>query len=562
MGQQTSRIRAAMVGIAAAGPKRRMLTAPAAGMAPPMKRGSTLCTLACALEYTQIRNQSSLATYLTGDAGLAEPEIVAGCIHHSYYEARGMDDETMECIKRRLTPAQQMRRIFTLREHQASPDWELENNFRACSCNSLIAMLPNDVRVESMFECRYGPPCLGRGHIIALDKDKVVESVDGWISYCRQHNLPTWACNVAHSSTNRGTSFHCDQGDVEWVADKIKVPTDSPLAIADFVVPTNFGSVGQGSGQRQMTGNGTIHTPPVDLSPEKLQLAELHNDGVGNNGRMYATTVVHSEVLDMDITVHIPLVRRGILPLQRLTPAARARKMADIRALVDEIRRPGAATYSNGTPKMKRTDPTIRADAWQVTPKAMELAKKVMWADGPGNTGFLFGRGSVTDRNEVLEVAKRLHGYLFDPHNGRAKKLGENMLRDLRADADEHNVPWEKVTPQLIRAAWAGRHVAQPNDLESFLFPDRAVIATAPMPEMNRSTTITPVFADGEVEGFGGATNFILERLHEMGTCRGCQFNWGGDDGEVPDAPPALQNNIWSELWFHSSNMWNLQRRN
>ena len=49
--------------------------------------------------------------------------------------------------------------------------------------------------------------------------------------------------------------------------------------------------------------------------------------------------------------------------------------------------------------------------------------------------------------------------------------------------------------------------------------------------------------------------------LKASGGGRGCQLNWGGDDGEVPDAPPALQNGIWSELWFHSSNIWNLQQR-
>ena len=139
--------------------------------------------------------------------------------------------------------------------------------------------------------------------------------------------------------------------------------------------------------------------------------------------------------------------------------------------------------------------------------------------------------------------------------------MAENMLRDLRADADDHSVPWERVTPGLIRAAWRGRHMPQPDDLESFLFPDRAVVATAPVPEMNYVPSMADAFIESEVDGFGGATSFILERLHEMGTSRGCQLNWGGDDGEVPDAPPALQNGIWSELWFHSSNIWNLQQR-
>ena len=105
MGQQTSRIRAAMVSIATAS-KRRTLTAPAAGMAPPMVRGSTQCTLADALAYSQAKYEASLGAYLTGDAGLAGPEIVAGGIDPSYYEARGMDDETMDVIRRRLTPAQ------------------------------------------------------------------------------------------------------------------------------------------------------------------------------------------------------------------------------------------------------------------------------------------------------------------------------------------------------------------------------------------------------------------------------------------------------------------------
>ena len=57
----------------------------------------------------------------------------------------------------------------------------------------------------------------------------------------------------------------------------------------------------------------------VDLNPEKLQLAELHNDGAGKGGRMYATTVVHSRVLGLDVTVHLPLLRSAIHPLQRLT---------------------------------------------------------------------------------------------------------------------------------------------------------------------------------------------------------------------------------------------------
>ena len=76
-----------------------------------------------------------------------------------------------------------------------------------------------------------------------------------------------------------------------------------------------------------------------------------------------------------------------------------------------------------------------------------------------------------------------------------------------------------------------------------------------------RTPSSTLLFTMRMNDAFGGATSFILERLHEMGTGRGCQLNWGGDDGEVPDAPPALQNGIWSELWFHSSNIWNLQQR-
>ena len=243
MGQQTSRIRAALFGVAAAGSKRRMLTAPSAGMAPPMPQGSTQCTLADALAWSQAKNEASVDAYLTGDAGLAGPEIVAGCIHHSYYAARGMDDETMECIKRRLTPAQQMERIFTLREYQDSSAWCIEDNFRACSCNSLLAMLANDARVESMCECRYGPPCTGRGHIIALDKERVVETVDGWISFCQQWNLPTWACNGKFFTASSGNRVaYYDQGDIAWAAATIDVPADSPLAVADVVVPRSYGA--------------------------------------------------------------------------------------------------------------------------------------------------------------------------------------------------------------------------------------------------------------------------------------------------------------------------------
>ena len=120
----------------------------------------------------------------------------------------------------------------------------------------------------------------------------------------------------------------------------------------------------------------------------------------------------------------------------------------------------------------------------------------------------------------MKKVARTLYEYLFAP-NAKAVELAENMLRDLRADADEHNVPWEKVTPGLIRAAWRGRLVPQPDDLESFLFPDRAVVATAPMPEMERKPGMWTAFTAEEVDGFGGATSFILERLHEMGTSRG-----------------------------------------
>lgn len=313
--------------------------------------------------------------------------------------------------------------------------------------------------------------------------------------------------------------------------------------------------------RRSRRGFARRHSTQVDLHPEKLQLAELHNDGAGNGGRMYATTVVHSKVLDMDITVHLPVVRKGILPLQRLTPAGRAKKLAACRALVDEIRVPGGATFrlpSGGFRPL--TKHGVQLDAWEVTPKAMELSKQVLWSDNRGYTGFVFITGRVTDPKRVKQVAQTLYDYLFAP-DAKAVALGENMLRDLRADAADHNVPWERVTPGLIRAAWAGRHMPQPDDLESFLFPDNAVVATAPMPEMERAPGMGTAFTDDEVKRFGGATSFILERLHEMGTCRGCQLNWGGDDGEVPDAPPALQNSIWSELWFHSSNIWNLQQR-
>lgn len=129
-----------------------------------------------------------------------------------------------------------------MREHQASSAWNIEDNFRSCSCNSLLAMLANEARVESMCECRYGPPCTGRGHIIALDKGKVVETVDSWISFCQQHNLPTWAHNggLVTSCTGREIRYY-DQGDIVWAAAKIDVPVDSPLAVADVVVPRNFG---------------------------------------------------------------------------------------------------------------------------------------------------------------------------------------------------------------------------------------------------------------------------------------------------------------------------------
>ena len=203
----------------------------------------------------------------------------------------------------------------------------------------------------------------------------------------------------------------------------------------------------------------------------------------------------------------------------------------------------------------------VRCDAWEVTPEAMELSTKVMWgSEEEGYTGFMFIEGNVRDPKRVKKAAKLLYDYLFAP-DAKAVTMAENMLRDLLADADEHGVPREKVTPELIRLAWLGRHVLQPDDLESFLFPDRAVVATAPMPEMVRKPSMATAFTAEEVDGFGGATSFILERLHEMGTSSGCKMNWGGDDGEVPDAPPALQNSIWSELWFHSSNMWHAQQR-
>ena len=244
MGQQSSRIFAAVVAVAARPSQRRMLAAPAAGMAPPMERASTQCTLAAALEFTQIKEararKASLAAYLTGEDNLGlipavppEPPIVAGCIDPSYYEARGMDDETMDVIRRRLTPAQQMRRIFTLREHQASSAYRIEDDFRACSCNSLFVMLAEDARAESMLECRYGPSCTGRSHIIALDKDKVVETVDGWITYCLERQLPPWA--------HRPSGARWEQGDIKWAAAKIDVPADSPLAVADVVVLRSFG---------------------------------------------------------------------------------------------------------------------------------------------------------------------------------------------------------------------------------------------------------------------------------------------------------------------------------
>lgn len=255
-----------MVSIAAAS-KRRTLTAPAAGMAPPMVRGSTQCTLADALAFSQAKNEASLGAYLTGDAGLAGPEIVAGCIGSSYYETRGFNKKTMDGIRRRLTPAQQMERIFTLREHQASSAWRIEDNFCACSCNSLLAMLANEARVESMCECRYGPPCTGRNHIIALDKDKVVETVDSWISFCQQNNLPTWATNGTYVTTCTGRQIaYYHQGDIAWAAAKIDVPADSPLAAADVVVPQSFGGPGGDAFGVSRTHGACIQEAPVSDS--------------------------------------------------------------------------------------------------------------------------------------------------------------------------------------------------------------------------------------------------------------------------------------------------------
>ena len=107
--------------------------------------------------------------------------------------------------------------------------------------------------------------------------------------------------------------------------------------------------------RRSRRGFARRHSTQVDLHPEKLQLAELHNDGAGSNGRMYATTVVHSKVLDMDITVHLPVQRRGIYPLQRMTSAGRAKKMAQCRALVDEMNGSFEAAAAGRTSQRMRT---------------------------------------------------------------------------------------------------------------------------------------------------------------------------------------------------------------
>ena len=173
-----------------------------------------------------------------------EPEIIADCIPASFYEenlnpSSGRKAETMAGgVRRRLTPAQQVRRIFTAYGHQASDAWQIEENFRACSCNSLFAMLAKNGRVESMLECRYGPPCTGRNHIIALDKDKVVETVDGWVTYCLERQAPPWAIRLGGGGGN--TTF--SQGDIAWAAAKIDVPADSPLAAADVVVRRSYGA--------------------------------------------------------------------------------------------------------------------------------------------------------------------------------------------------------------------------------------------------------------------------------------------------------------------------------
>ena len=94
-------------------------------------------------------------------------------------------------------------------------------------------MLAKDGRVGSMVECRYGVGTTGPNHIIALDKQRVVEIVDGWITYCQQHNLPTWATNGQHWDQG---NVHYDQGNVRFPAGKIRVSEDSPLAHADFIL--------------------------------------------------------------------------------------------------------------------------------------------------------------------------------------------------------------------------------------------------------------------------------------------------------------------------------------
>ena len=192
-----------------------------------------------------------------------EPEIIADCIPASFYEenlnpsyplsgrkAETMvggvrrrltpalrKAETMAGVLRRLTPAQQIRRIFTARAHQASSAYHIEDDFRACSCNSLFTMLAEDARAESMLESRYGPPCTGRSHIIALDKERVMETVDGWVTYCLERQGPPWAICLRGGGP---TTFQ--QGDIAWAAAKIDVPADSPLAAADVVVPRSYGA--------------------------------------------------------------------------------------------------------------------------------------------------------------------------------------------------------------------------------------------------------------------------------------------------------------------------------
>ena len=73
----------------------------------------------------------------------------------------------------------------------------------------------------------------------------------------------------------------------------------------------------------------------------------------------------------------------------------------------------------------------------------------------------------------------------------------------------------EKVA-ELIRLAWLGRHVPQPDDLESFLFPDR--LSRRRVPRWCGSSMATAFTAE-EAHGFGGGR--VIRRLGDGTTaCR------------------------------------------